>query len=84
MEYLKLTILASFFLASCGRPSQKEGQVQPLTSPSGKYTVEMPILRSNPDVDYPVWTPTIKNKYLHFNRNSDTIKKENMNEQTDA
>ncbi len=41
---------------------QKEGQKQPLVSPSGEYTVEMPISKSNKNLDYPVWTPTIKNK----------------------
>ncbi len=40
---------------------EKEGQQQPLSSPTGTYIVEMPILSSNTALDYPVWTPTIKN-----------------------
>jgi hypothetical protein len=50
------------FFAACGPFFQKEGQKQPLRSPSGKYTVEMPISHSNYNLHYPVWTPTIKNK----------------------
>ena len=48
--------------AACGFLPHKEGQKQPLLSPSGNYIVEKPILKSNKNLDYPVWTPIIKNK----------------------
>jgi hypothetical protein len=57
-----IPMLLVVFFAACGLLPQKEGQKQPLVSPSGHYTIEMPILRSNRNLDYPVWTPTIKNK----------------------
>ncbi len=54
---------ATIFLTACTtRRTPKKGQEQPLSSPSGAYTVEMPILESNKKIDYPVWTPTIKNE----------------------
>lgn len=37
----------------------RQGQKQPLVSPSGMYVVEMPILKSNQT--QPLWTPIIKN-----------------------
>jgi hypothetical protein len=55
-------ILLIVFIAGRCFLLQEEGQKQPLLSPSGNYTVEMPIYDSNIDLYYPVWTPTIRNR----------------------
>ncbi len=63
MKFQKITIYLTLIilLSACTERTQREGQKQPLLSPSGEYTVEMPILKSNKKLDYDVWTPTIKN-----------------------
>jgi hypothetical protein len=56
-----LAVSTCLLLGSCGRQAATPGQRQSHVSPSGAYSVEMPIGESNKEVDYPVWTPTIKN-----------------------
>jgi len=57
-----LILLPVILLSGCRTKHSNEGQIQPLTSPTGEFIVEMPILKSNSRLDYPVWTPTIKDK----------------------
>ena len=57
-----ISILLMVLLFACRPLPEKEGQKQPLLALSGNYSVEMPISKSNKELDYPVWTPIIKNK----------------------
>lgn len=68
-------VLLIIFLVSCRDRSVREGQSQPLLSPSGNFSVEMPIMKSNQELDYPVWTPTIKdiNGEIVYKDNSSTL-----------
>ncbi len=69
-----MVILLAFLMVSCGRHQAKEGQTQPLSSPTGNYIIEMPTYKSNRGLNYPVWTPTIKDK------SGKTIYKDNSSE----
>jgi len=64
MKINKILTIICFvlLLISCGESQEREGQRQPLFSPSGKFIAEMPISKSNHNLDYPVWTPKIKDK----------------------